>query len=262
MDEEAERRAARDQRRARRRCRVPRSNAITANAAAEIAHTPAASPSTPSEKLTAFIIADEAEQRQRRRRRSPSSTRPMNGSVTIVHRRRRRARGSARRRPGRRASTPRGSSRQSSIAPTTVISAAPPRIPCQRSASSAGTAAPPRARRRRSPGRRAAASPRARARGRLTAVDGADATREPRDERRQQRRHGEGDQEAEQRVVLHGAREDRRRPGARRTGAPIRARRRGGAQVRVERVAVGDRVTRSASSALRVLEARAAAPWR
>ncbi len=35
----------------------PRSNAITAIAAAMIAHTPAASPSTPSEKLTTFIIA-------------------------------------------------------------------------------------------------------------------------------------------------------------------------------------------------------------
>jgi hypothetical protein len=37
-----------------------RSNAITAIAAAMIAHTPAASPSTPSEKLTTFIIATSA----------------------------------------------------------------------------------------------------------------------------------------------------------------------------------------------------------
>ena len=34
---------------------------MIANAAAEIAHTPAASPSTPSEKLTTFMISDEAE---------------------------------------------------------------------------------------------------------------------------------------------------------------------------------------------------------
>src|SRR5437660_6276333 len=34
---------------------TPRSNAITANATPSIAHSPAASPSTPSEKLTTFI---------------------------------------------------------------------------------------------------------------------------------------------------------------------------------------------------------------
>ena len=54
---------------------------MTANAAAEIAHTPAASPSIPSEKFTTFMsptspISVSA---------SPSSsksTRPMNGTVT------------------------------------------------------------------------------------------------------------------------------------------------------------------------------------
>ena len=38
---------------------------MIAKAAAEIAQTPAASPSTPSVKLTAFMIADEADQRER-----------------------------------------------------------------------------------------------------------------------------------------------------------------------------------------------------
>ena len=38
-------------------CSRPRSKAITAIAAAMIAQTPAASPSTPSEKLTTFIIS-------------------------------------------------------------------------------------------------------------------------------------------------------------------------------------------------------------
>jgi len=38
-------------------CGRPRSNAITIIAPAMITHTPAAKPSTPSEKLTTFIIA-------------------------------------------------------------------------------------------------------------------------------------------------------------------------------------------------------------
>ena len=43
---------------------LSRSKAMIANAAAEIAQTPAARPSMPSEKLTTFMIADQPEQRQ------------------------------------------------------------------------------------------------------------------------------------------------------------------------------------------------------
>ena len=42
-----------------------RSKAMTAKPTAEIAQTPAARPSTPSEKLTTFMTSDEADQRQR-----------------------------------------------------------------------------------------------------------------------------------------------------------------------------------------------------
>ena len=49
---------------------------MIANAAAEIAQTPAASPSTPSEKLTTFMISDEAEDGEWAAEVSPSVDRP------------------------------------------------------------------------------------------------------------------------------------------------------------------------------------------
>jgi hypothetical protein len=60
----------------------------------------------------------------------------------------------------------------------------------------------------------------------LDGVDRADAAREPCAQRRQDRRDDQRDEEAEQGVVLHGAREDRRAPGAGRRAAPLRRRRR------------------------------------
>ena len=48
---------------------LPRSKAMIANELAAIAQTPAASPSTPSEKLTTLMISDDAEHRQRRGQR-------------------------------------------------------------------------------------------------------------------------------------------------------------------------------------------------
>ena len=58
----------------------PRSNAMIENATAEIAHTPAASPSTPSEKFTTFISTT-SPSAVTGAPRSPSSTRCTNGSV-------------------------------------------------------------------------------------------------------------------------------------------------------------------------------------
>ncbi len=114
-------------------CSRPRSKAITANAAAMIAQTPAVRPSTPSEKLTTFIIAT-----------SPTTVStgpafvtpalgnarwPTNGSVidftatpkctTIT---------AASTCPA--SFTNGGSSKRSSSAPTSVITAAPISTPC------------------------------------------------------------------------------------------------------------------------------------
>ena len=190
-----------------------RSNAITANAAAEIAQTPAASPSMPSEKLTTFITPTSPSSVSTSPA-VPNSTRPRNGSVTTSTLTPESTRMSA-------AATwpasfaPAPSSRQSSSAPTTVISAAPPRMPFVAWVigrnSSAATSVGGEDRQAAEQRRRLAREP-----ALLDRVDGADPPGEPRDGRRQERRHDERDEEAEQRVVLHCAREDRRAPGARR----------------------------------------------
>ena len=124
----------------------PRSNAMIENATAEIAHTPAASPSTPSEKFTTFISAT-SPSAVTGAPRSPISTRCTNGNVnasTVT--------------PDVTSTTAAATcpaslisqcrSKTSSSAPTIVISAAPARMPSVRwlsgRKSRPATSAPPK----------------------------------------------------------------------------------------------------------------------
>ena len=151
---------------------------------------------------------------------SSNSTRPRNGSVTTSTRHAREdeheRRGDL---PGELDPAP--SSRQSSIAPTAVMTRRAAedarhrrrhRQEEQRGDEHGGEDRQPAEQRRRL----------AREPALLDGVDRADAPRQARDERRQQRGHGERDEEAEQRVVLHGAREDRRARGAARPASTTR----------------------------------------
>ena len=190
--------------------RRPRSKAMIANATAEIAHTPAASPSTPSQKFTMFISSTSANTVSGPPK-SPSSTRCTNGNVNVS------------------TLTPLVTSttaaticpasltagcrsKMSSSAPTIVISAAAARIPSVRWLSgrniSPATSAPPKIARPPSSGVASRASPLL-----LQLVDRADAAREARRERCERRRHGEGDQRGEDGLRHHDC-------GARIAGPP------------------------------------------
>jgi len=134
IEQEAERRSSRERRQHARLCAV-QVESITASATAIITHTPAARPSTPSEKLTTFIIATRPITVQHRPRVrhtgvGGSGSLPTNGSVIAL------------------TATPKcngnyaaatcpasltigGRSKRSSSAPTSVISAAARSTPCQ-----------------------------------------------------------------------------------------------------------------------------------
>jgi hypothetical protein len=106
----------------------PRSNAITEKATALIAHTPAASPSTPSEKFTTFISPTMPMTVSVPPSTAPKSSAPRNGIVTCS------TRTPATTGISAAAICPTSftageSSDVSSIAPIAAISAAPSRIP-------------------------------------------------------------------------------------------------------------------------------------
>ena len=134
---------------------------MTANASAAIAHTPAASPSAPSEKLTMFISSTSANIVSGPPN-SPSSTRCRNGNVNAsTTTPDMTSTPAARNWPA--SLTIGGSSKRSSSAPTIVISAAAARIPSVRSLSgrnkTPATSAPPKIARPPSSGVASLASP-------------------------------------------------------------------------------------------------------
>ena len=200
----------------------PRSKAMTAKAAAEIAHTPAARPSMPSDRFTTFITATRPSSVSTSPT-PPKATGPRKGSVMFSTLTPDSTSTSA-------ASTwPASltageSSRQSSIAPTAVISAAPARMPLRRRRE--------RQEQQRGHQHRGEDGEAAQERGglarqpaRLQRVDRADAPRQPRHGRCEQRGDDECGEEAEQGIVLHARSEGSQGP---RRAAPRAAAGRGG----------------------------------
>ncbi len=186
-----------------------RSNAITANAAAEIAHTPAASPSMPSEKLTTFMIADQPEQRQhvaggaeldaaQERQRDDVDA----DAGEHQHQRGGHLAGELGARAELAPVVERADRRDQRRAAEDPLDRLRERHEQQRRHQHGGEDRQAAEQRRRL----------ARQAALLDIVDRADAAREPRDERRQQRRHDQRDEEAEQRVVLHGGSRRRATP--------------------------------------------------
>ena len=172
---------------------------MIANDVAAIAHTPAARPSTPSEKLTTLMISTMPSMVSGTAS-GPKSIGPTKGSVT-----------SSTTTPSSTGTATAATcptslidgcrSKTSSSAPTTVISAAPPRIAgyglSSRSHSAAATATPAKMAR---PPRTGVMRSEQAAVARL--VDGADAPRHARDDRRQQCRHRGRDGRGGERVEL------------------------------------------------------------